>query len=169
MPDGPGLLTFLNSGLVLALIGIAATLYSLYRREKNIKAEATAVKTERLMQRITDLEKQQVGMTASLQPISEAYKAMLIKELTHDHAPELDSLMAEIGPPSTLTREKRDRMDHLLEQRWRIADPLVDERERDAAQMLLLVVKRAAWEAELMASSEGGAVQTVWLPPDRKG
>src|SRR5678815_4707353 len=80
-------------------------------------------------------------------PISTAFQAILIKELTHFHTPVMDALMSKIGPPFTLTAAEETELIAALEQRTQDMAAEISDSERDAAKILPLVMKRAKLEA----------------------
>jgi hypothetical protein len=112
---------------------------------RNAKVDAAAkhdATIQKLMDRISELEKQQLLMGAAMAPLSTVFQARLIKELTHFHTPEMDALMAKMGPPYTLTVEEEGKLIQLLKQRQADMSNLISDSERDAALMLPLLMKR---------------------------
>jgi hypothetical protein len=96
--------------------------------------------------RISDLERRAALMDIQAVPISAAFQALLVQELTHFHEPEMDALMAKLGPPFSLNEEEAGRLDDLLVKREQelLPIPEVSQRERDAALMLRLLMRRIA-------------------------
>jgi len=94
-------------------------------------------------------------------PLNMAMQAMLIKELTHYHAPEMDVLMQNLGPPSTLSESEEARLAVLLDERTREMGPLISPSERDAAAILPVIIKRAKAEAEMLAGAEAMKLRLV--------
>jgi hypothetical protein len=92
--------------------------------------------------RIVVLEKQSALLHSQVIPISAAFQAILIQELTHFHTPEMDELMRKLGPPITITEDEMARLVTLLEERERDLGEDVPQEERDAAHMLPMVMKR---------------------------
>lgn len=111
------------------------------------KADQLAKEKNELEDRVRDLELKFTAVNERVIPISAAFQAMLIKELTHFHTPEMDALMVKIGPPNVLTAEERDRLTVLLLERAKDMNGRISELERDAAVMLPMVMKRALAEA----------------------
>lgn len=151
----------ISVGLLVAggAVTFLATLYWTKRRER-LAGE------ERTNQRIIDLEKQLATLGATVVPISTAFQALLVKELTHMHTPRMDELLAKIGPPTTLTEAEEEELAAGLAQRAEDMGDLIDESEREAAMLLPLVIKRAKREAEAAPASD---VQLVGLPEDDPG
>ena len=94
-------------------------------------------------------------------PISTAFQAILIKELTHFHTPEMDALMAKIGPPNTLTVVEQERLAVLLNERMKDMGPLISDSERDAARILPAIMKRAKIEQNVITGAEETKVSLV--------
>lgn len=120
------------------------------RDAANIKeADRISIQHDKLDARVLELEKQLSAVGQAVLPISTAFQAILIKELTHFHTPEMDSLMTKIGPPSRLTLTEEHNLALLLAQRAEDMAAQIPDSERDAALMLPLVIKRAKaeWEA----------------------
>jgi len=143
----------LNS-VFLALVGSGLTfLASWYWFQRNAAVERAKVIQAghaALLQRVSDVENKIALVNQAVIPISTAFQALLIKELTHYHTPEMDALMREIGPPCTLSAEKERRLGELLAARSLDDDPLISESERDAATILPYVIKRAKAEADVL-------------------
>jgi uncharacterized protein YfkK (UPF0435 family) len=117
---------------------------------------------ERLMQaKIAELETKLAIVNQAVVPLNAAMQAMLIKELTHYHTPEMDELMRALGPPSTITEDERTRLTVLLEERSRDMGPLISDSERDAATILPIVIKRAQADAELLTGAAAMKLQLV--------
>lgn len=147
-------MSFLSSISLLLVGAFMSFLTALYwfKRTADIKeAERLAGITTGLIQRVVELEKQLSLVGQAVLPISAAFQAILIKELTHFHTPEMDSLMAHVGPPSMLTEQEETQLATLLEQRAVDMGMLITDSERDAARMLPLVMKRARIEAQVLA------------------
>jgi hypothetical protein len=116
--------------------------------------------------RIVEIEKQIALISASVVPISTAFEAVLIKQLTHLHTPRLDDLMTRIGPPSSLLPAEVDEMADLLRERAIDMGDRICDSERDAAVMLPLVMKRARIEADdpIVIVADGALLQLVSTP-----
>jgi len=110
------------------------------------RAERIAQGHDELVARVEANTLMLASMQASVQPISEAYKAMLIKGLTHFHTPEMDALMVKLGPPSTITPEEMARLMVLLKERETVVDAEISDSERDAAHILPVIIKRCIEE-----------------------
>lgn len=97
--------------------------------------------------RVAELELQLSAVKQTVLPISAAFQAILIKELTHYHTPRMDELMKRLGPPVTLNEAEQKELAELLQQRTQDMDGRISDSERDAATMLPLVVKRVLAES----------------------
>jgi uncharacterized coiled-coil protein SlyX len=149
--------TWLNTvaiAVLAALLSFASALY-FFRRTAQITAD------EKLQARIADLETKLALVHQSVAPLNAAMQAMLIRELTHYHTPEMDDLMRKLGPPSTITEAERARLAVLLEERTRDMGPLISDAERDAAVILPIVIKRARADEELLAGTESMKLRLV--------
>jgi hypothetical protein len=96
--------------------------------------------------RVAELELQLSAVKQTVLPISAAFQAILIKELTHYHTPRMDELMKKLGPPVTLNEAEQAELAALLHARTVDMDGRISDSERDAATMLPLVVKRVVAE-----------------------
>jgi hypothetical protein len=105
---------------------------------------------ERLVARIVDLEMKLSVLSQAVVPISTAFQAILIKELTHFHTPRMDDLMNRLGPPSSLSLAEETELGVLLLERERTLDGEISDSERDAAHILPIVIRRAKAEALAM-------------------
>lgn len=103
-----------------------------------------------LVARFTDIEAKLAILSQAVVPISTAFQAILIKELTHFHMPRMDELMVKVGPPSILTLEEESELEKLLEERQSDMGPEITDSERDAAQMLPMIIRRAKAEIAAM-------------------
>ena len=76
-----------------ASLGFLAQRY--FSSRKELRADALELATEKkaIMVRIAELETKLALVNAVVVPISTAFQAILIKELTHFHAPEMDALI----------------------------------------------------------------------------
>jgi hypothetical protein len=114
-----------------------------------------------LVTRVDVLDKQLALMGQTVAPISTAFQSVLVKELTHFHTPVLDALLVKIGPPSTLTPDEEVEMAKLLKQRTVDMGDQITEQEREAAEILPLIIKRA--KAEQAALDAGAPVQVKFV------
>ena len=102
-------------------------------------------RTEAGEERMTKLENRFVALEDRVTPVSLAFRQELIAELTHNHTPELDDLLARIDD---LTEEEDLRLADLINDRIiEFDDPIITESERDAASMVLMVNKRVKMKA----------------------
>src|SRR5579859_7162299 len=128
---------------VTAVLGFAAAWYW-----------AAKQANQKLRDRVTELERQHAIIGATVQPISAAFQAVLIKQLTHYHTPVLDGWLRKLGPPITLTEEEEKQLQIELEKRTRDMGPEITESERDAAKMLPMVIARVRAELETTATTD---------------
>lgn len=119
---------------------------------------------KKLMDRVTELEAQLRLVSQSMVPISTAFQAILVKELTHFHTPVMDALLVKLGPPFILTSEEEGQLLIKLAERAAEVGSLMTESERDAATILPMVIRRVKAEAalnvgelQLMATETGTA------------
>lgn len=145
--------TLTSFGLMLAgsAVSFLFALYWFKRNQASLRAEqerlARATVDKEREDRLLALEKQLSLLGQAVMPISTAFQAILIKELTHFHTPVMDALMAKVGPPSTLTAAEETELIAALEQRTQDMATEISDSERDAAKILPLVMKRAKLEA----------------------
>ena len=137
-----------------AALSFMTGLYFVQRKENAIKA---AVISTRLMEMETKL----ALVNAAVVPISTAFQAILVKELTHFHTPEMDALMVKIGPPSTLSESDEARLGVMLRERMEDMGAEISDSERGAAMILPEVMKRARAEQEILASGPAPQVKLV--------
>jgi hypothetical protein len=81
--------------------------------------------------------------------------------LTHFHTPVMDALMVklgDVGTPPTITEEEEVELIAALKQRAEDVGPLIDEDERDAAELLPIQMRRVKREAEAIANGDGKLV-----------
>jgi len=164
------------NSMLLALfgtaLGVITTWFWKSRDEAVRKATVIAGEHEAALKRISDLEKKQGIVDAQLVPFNGLMQAMLIKELTHAHTPEMDALMVKLGPPNILTPAEERRLTVMLQERYARPDPSVSEQERDAAFILPAVIRRARSEAQVLQDAEDIRVKLVSIAavvavPDR--
>jgi hypothetical protein len=97
--------------------------------------------------RIVGLEAKFAIMASQVTPLSAAFRSVLIRELTHNHTPEMDALLARLENGPFLSQEEEERLYVLLRERViEFDDPLITDRERDSAAMLPMVMKRVRGE-----------------------
>lgn len=147
----PATRALLNSIAVAVLASGLAFMAAWFWHRKNLAikmAEKLALEHSQLMARVSDMELQLSAVKQTVLPISAAFQAILIKELTHFHTPRMDELMTKIGPPNELTAEELQELAGLLEERAVDMDGRINDSERDAAIMLPMVIKRVQNEQE---------------------
>lgn len=146
----------LKSVIMLVAGGVVTFLGALYwfKRNEHVKeTERIAAEHTELTKRVASLENQLSLVSQTILPMSTAFQAILVKELTHFHTPEVDALLVKVGPPNVLTPAEEKELEIALEKRAREIDPLIDEAERDAARMLPMVMKRSKVESEVLSSA----------------
>jgi hypothetical protein len=149
--------TLINSvGLVIltAMLSFATALYLGRRREQRQRRELELAAHQKVLDRLAEVEGKLALVNQSVIPLNLAMQAMLIKELTHYHTPEMDGLMEKIGPPNTLEPSEEVRLGQLLTERTKDMGPTISPSERDAAFILPAVMRRAKVEAETIAGAE---------------
>jgi hypothetical protein len=144
-----------------ACLGFLANRYFVRRKEIRADSQIAALDKAATMARIVDLESKLALVNAAVVPISTAFQAILIKELTHFHTPEMDALMVKIGPPNTLTSGDEKRLETMLKERMDDMGPEISDRERGAAMILPEVMKRAKLEQDVLATVEAPQVKLV--------
>ena len=144
-------LVMMFAGSFLTWLG---TYYWFNRTETQKKAERIAVGHQTLLDRVAELEKTIAVLNSEVQPLSTAFQAVLIKELTHFHTPEMDALLVKVGPPFALTISEEIALVLGLQKRSEDVGDQISESERDAAFMLPYVMKRAKAEALALRRGE---------------
>jgi hypothetical protein len=129
-----------------ASLGFLAQRYFASRKELRADATEKAEDKKATLFRIAELETKLALVNAAVVPISTAFQAILIKELTHAHFPEMDELMVKIGPPNALTEEEELRLAHLLRERASDMSSQISDSERGAAFILPTIMERVRKE-----------------------
>lgn len=137
-----------------ALMSFVAAVYWWKRNTAVRLAAAIAEDHQLVLGRLQDLETKLALVNQAVVPISTAFQAILIKELTHFHTPEMDALMVKIGPPNTLTEEDAARLAVLLKERTEDMGDEITASERGAASILPEVMKRAIIEQTVLQNEE---------------
>jgi hypothetical protein len=154
----------MNSALLIILsstLTFMSTMFFTIRSRSVAEKEKMLAEKEKiaeghaaLQQRVAGLESQLALVNQAVVPISTAFQAILIKELTHYHTKEMDALLVKVGPPNVLTGAEESRLAVMLEARTKDMGPLISASERDAAMMLPAVMTRAKEEQLVLASAE---------------
>lgn len=147
----------LNSLSIMTVGGVfsAISTWLWVQRNSAIKAR------EGVQLRLIELEKKAALIDQAVIPISTAFQAILIKELTHFHTPEMDKLMERIGPPNILDEAEEKRLEVLLQERTRDMGPMISDSERDAAIILPIIMKRARVEQAVLTAAEELKIKLV--------
>lgn len=132
------------------------------------RAEKLAAEHKQLEAKVSELVNQLGLVSQVVTPINQAMQALLIRELTHVHTPELDALMANLPPAGVLTVEEEQRIAVLLRERAEELNGTIPESERDAAIILPYMIKRVRAEAAEIANAATAAPQLkiVAVPPE---
>lgn len=158
--------SLLNSAGVVVLgaaLTFVAARYWYLRSVATKTADELASNNALLMARVAELELRTSLVQQAVLPISAAFQAILIKELTHFHTPVMDELLAKLGPPVTLSAAEEKELLTALREREVEVDDAISDSERDAARMLPMVMKRVRIETEL---SDNVALQIVSVPAE---
>ncbi len=131
------------------------------KTEALLKAKTLSEAHEAVLARLSVVETQLKLTEQMTSPIVTAMQAILVKQLTHAHRPELDALLVKIGPPDILTDQERARLLVLLHDRSWDVDPSVGTEERSAAKILPLLMPMAV--AEQKAFAEAGVSANLRL------
>lgn len=160
---------FLNSLWLLVISSMLVAFWTWFWRirtrlenEKALviaKAEKLAAEHRQLVETVTALQNQLGLVSQVVTPINQAMQALLIRELTHYHTPELDALMAKLPPDGNLTDEEQVRITLLLKERADQLNGTIPESEREAAIILPYVIKRVKVEAAAIADAATAAPQ----------
>jgi hypothetical protein len=163
----PMIKSWLSSAALLlagALLTWLVNRYWFWRADVIKKAELLELAHDKLINRVLELEKQLGLVNQAILPMSSAFQAILVKELTHLHTPEMDALLVKLGPPYLLTESEEARLAVLLNERMADLGADIPESERDAARMLPLVMKRVRRELET-PSPTPEILKVVLIPP----
>jgi hypothetical protein len=152
-----------SAGLVAlgSLFSFVGAWYLFRRGSVAEHARQIAADHQKVLERLQELEVKLATVNQAIIPISTAFQAILIKELTHYHTPEMDALMQKLGPPSSLTENEEIRLGVLLRERTLDMGPLISDSERDAALILLPVARRARIEADTLTGAEDMKLKLV--------
>lgn len=145
----------LNSMLITLFGSALAWLAALYWWQRNAavkRAADIAVDHQKTLDRVIALESQLLLVKEQVSPFWTAAQAILVKELIHPNAPEMDGLLDKVGPPNALSEEEQIRLIRLLNERTK--DVGVSPSERDAALILPAIMARAKKEQTILAVAE---------------
>lgn len=144
------LLNTIEISILGAVLSFLAAWFWFSRNLAVEKAKTLAIEHDKTLVRVSDLEAKLAVVNLSVVPLNLAMQAMLIKELTHYHTPEMDALMVKLGPPITLTTAEEVRLGVMLDERTKDMAPEIPEEERDAAHILPVIIKRAKVESKAL-------------------
>jgi hypothetical protein len=130
--------------------------------EARQKIIADQVITDAAMKaRLAELKLQLNLVRQAVIPISAAFQAVLIKELTHYHTPQTDALLAKLSA-KTLTIAEEKELIRALARRTKDMGPKISDSERDAATILPFVMKRVRTQAIASKNTPfGGDVRSL--------
>ncbi|HUD11446.1 MAG TPA: hypothetical protein VMS08_03475 [Candidatus Saccharimonadia bacterium] len=131
------------------------------------KRNAASGKKIKDAMRLDDLERQLSLLNQTIQPISVAFQAILVKKLTHFHTPRLDELLKKVGPPFVLTSQEEVELVRGLKNRTDEVAPSIDENERIAAAMLPFVMTWIKFEREAVVMSHSLALVAIATEPEK--
>jgi hypothetical protein len=141
---------FIVNGVELVLgagLTFLASAYWRWRRKSDAVAAKNAATIKALQEQLTVQQGQLQMLGVAVQPLTAAMASMLVKSLTHYHTPDTDVLLAKVGPPNTLTQEEEEDLRGLMNERSNDRAARISPLERNAAQLLLLIVERNRLEA----------------------
>lgn len=165
------LLLFLSSALVAFWTWFwrfrATTVKRLEDEKAAVIAKANKLADEHreLAEKVDALQAQLGLVNQVVTPINQAMQALLIRELTHYHTPELDALLAKLPPEGDLTPEEHLRIAVLLKERAEELNGTIPESEREAAIILPYIIKRVKAEAVALVESTP-QLKIVAVPPE---
>jgi hypothetical protein len=139
--------------VVGAVMSFAVAWFWFSRNAAVEKARVIAIDHEAVKARLASAEAQLARIDQVVVPINTMMQAMLVRELTHPHTPEMDALMVKLGPPNTLTEQENARLLVLLDERSK--DMGREASERAAAAIMPVIMKRAQAEQDLIAGADG--------------
>jgi hypothetical protein len=155
MPDAWSIITPFVGIVFGGVVSFFVTSY--WDRKKNRTAQDAKIAALEL----------QIGVLGSqVLPISEVFRSMLIKQLTHYHTPILDALLKKLED-KTITEAEEVEMNAALKQRTLDMDAEISDSERDAAHMLPMLNRRIKEEEKERADPEpspASSVQSVLVP-----
>jgi len=161
MGDSGSLLNSIGLLLLGTFFTFAATTYWFRRNAAIREAERLATEHQKVLDRLQEMEVKFATVNQAIIPISTAFQAILIKELTHYHTPRMDDLLRKMGPPNLLTPDEEIELERGLRDRTMDMGPLISDSERDAALILLPVARRAKIEATKLADAEALRLRLV--------
>lgn len=135
--------------LIAAMVSFLVSLYWHSREDARAIRELQEKTVKEMEAQVTSLKTELELVRQAIVPISTAFQSLLIKELTHFHTPVMDAMLAKVGPPYALTDIEEKELIAALDERMKAEGDLMTESERDAAQMLPMVIKRVKAEAAL--------------------
>jgi len=154
-------------GIVLgAILTFTMNLFFFKKNAQVKETERIATEHRELVERVGKMEVTLTMIGQSILPMSTAFQAILVKELTHFHTPVVDALLEKLGPPLTITEEEMETLKAELIKRTEELDPLVGEAERESAIILPYVIKRVKRERDGGGQLMGEQIQLVSVSTD---
>jgi len=152
--------------LLTAALAFLGTMFWRWRRRADLRIAANNVLLKALQDQLSAQQGQLLMLGTAVQPLTAAMASMLVKALTHYHSPETDALLAKVGPPNTLTMEEEKRLGKTMQERSVDMADVISPLERNAAQLLLLIVERNRLET---GNSEELVPVLVGVPKPHEG
>ena len=135
------------AAIVAAILSFFGAMFWSHKRNKAVLSEERTLAIAAKEARIVELERQVALLGLTVQPLSAAFQAILVKQLSHFHTPRIDLLLSKLGPPVLLTQtEESELTKELTERAIGLGSEITDD-ERGAAFMLPYVVQRVRREA----------------------
>jgi hypothetical protein len=149
------LITF-TSIVLTAIVGLLIAWFWRSRDAKQKLQKGKDEEREQLKGRVLELEGKLEIVNTQAVGVNALVQSLLVKALTHFHTPVMDALMvklgdAETGRPPTITDSELDELSMALKQRMFDMGPEISDDERDAAEALPAIIRRARREAQSVA------------------
>jgi hypothetical protein len=131
--------------LTAALVFLGVAYWRLQNRREDAAREEK-VRQLSVEARLQSLKEQMILLGVSVQPLTAAMAASLVKSLTHFHLPGDDALLAKVGPPNILTAVEEAHLIELLTERTRELGASFSPLEKNSAALLPLMIERTRLE-----------------------
>ena len=158
-------ITLLLLGILVGVHIVSFTVQAVLWRRLRVAQAAREIAFTHLSLTVESLARQLVLVGQTAVPLSLAFQALLVKELTHYHTPAVDALLAKLGPPFLLTSAEENVLLEALRQRERDMGAAISESEREAAHILPAVIRRVQRELAALPLVEAPLVQLVTILP----
>lgn len=156
---------WLALGLLVLCGGQAVIWYHQLRETRRMRLAHEVLVTE-----VLDLRAHTVRLGESV-PLNVALQSILRQELTHFHTPTIDRLLAKLGPPFLLTASEEHALLAAMKQREQDMGDQMSDSEREAAQLLPLIMRRIKRDQATPTPNTVVAFQVVSMttPPREEG